>query len=135
MHKQRMALLIAAGLGVLGCFLPWVTFPLFGSINGLQAAGGNVLLAAFVPPALIALLGARDRPISIALVAVASIIGTLAGADGLLKIIDFNQAFGKVGDAAGVFGEAIRSATSLGIGLYLVVAAGLGIPLSQFMLR
>jgi len=134
MHKQRIATLISASLGILACFLPWFNVPLFGSIAGVRADGGSVLLAAFALPVLIALLGERKCPIPIALVAVASILGTVAGAEGLLKIIDFNQALGKVGDSAGVFGEAIRSAASVGIGLYLVVAAGFGIPVSQRVL-
>jgi hypothetical protein len=133
MHKKRILLLILAALGAFACFLPWVHVPILGSINGVQDEAGQLVLAAFVTAGGIALLGERRRPTPVALAVVASILGAAAGIEGVRKIVDFDQAVGKVSNIVGVFGDALRSAASVGIGLYLVVAAGFGILLSQLL--
>jgi hypothetical protein len=135
MHKQRILSLILAGLGALACFLPWVHVPILGSINGVEDDAGKLLLALFVTVGVIALLGNRRHPTPVPLAIVASILGAAAGIEGVRKILDFDQAVGTVSNVAGVFGDLVRSAASVGIGLYLAVAAGFGVLLSQLLLR
>jgi hypothetical protein len=135
MHTQRILLLILAGLGALACFLPWVHVPILGSIKGVNDDAGKLVLAAFVAAGAIALFGNRRRPTPVPLAVVASVLGAAAGIEGARKILDFDQAVGTVSDIAGVFGDAIRSAASVGIGLYLVVVAGFGVVLSQLLFR
>jgi hypothetical protein len=135
MHKKRIVMLIVAGLGIVACFLPWIHVPLLGSTDGVGGEAGKWVLAAFAAVALIALPGDRDCPLPLALAVVASVLGAAAGGEPLLRIIDFEQTVGTVDHIAGMFGGSIRSATRVGAGLYLAVAAGFGIPLSQVLLR
>ena len=59
MNRQRKFILIAAAMGIISVFLPWVTISLFGmskSINGFHGWGILVFLA-FVAAAVITLIG------------------------------------------------------------------------------
>ena len=39
MNKQRIGILIAAGLGMLATFMPWLKAPVVGTINGAEWKG------------------------------------------------------------------------------------------------
>lgn len=55
MNKQRLAILILAGLGALATFMPWVKAPIVGTINGTKGDGW-ITLALFAVPLVISLL-------------------------------------------------------------------------------
>ena len=59
MHKQRIFMLIAAAVGALACFLPWVNVPIMGSMNGVAGIVGQMALAMFVGAGVLVLLGNR----------------------------------------------------------------------------
>ncbi|MGB1104071.1 MAG: hypothetical protein ACPG21_10640 [Crocinitomicaceae bacterium] len=67
MHKQRLAVMIAAGVGVISTFLPWVTVSLFGfstSVNGIGTWQGILVFLLSVGAGVLAFLGDdRNKPI------------------------------------------------------------------------
>jgi hypothetical protein len=133
MHKQRIAIVSAAGAGMLGTFLPWVHLPIFGSITG-SAGDGWITFALYLPALLLALLGDRSAPRSDGALWTAITFGLLASAFGLWKIVDFKLRFADV-DQNNPFAEAMSRATSLGIGLLLVTAAGVVLTVLALRLR
>ncbi|MEO6404694.1 MAG: hypothetical protein ABIY51_11200 [Ferruginibacter sp.] len=59
MNKQRKFMLIAAGIGIIAMFLPWITISIFGfsnSVNGMRDTGILIFLC-FVAAAVIAIMG------------------------------------------------------------------------------
>lgn len=123
MNKQRLFILAAAVVGIVASFLPWITLPM-GSISGIKGDGWLTLIL-FLVPTIISVLGNRNGRLSRTNLYIAMGPALLAGLMGLYKIIDFNTSLPS-GDNP--FALGIRSAMSIGIGLYLVVAAGLAVP-------
>ncbi|MDA9775431.1 hypothetical protein N9B67_03810 [Algibacter sp.] len=132
MNKQRLAILTVAGLGVLATFLPWVKVPILGSVNGTQGDGW-ITLVLFAIAILISLSKDKTKAIEGGLLYAAILPGGLAGALGLWKIIDFNSKMEELG--GNVMAEAIGSTVSIGIGLYLVVLAGIALPIVGFLIK
>ena len=64
---------------------------------------------------------------------VETIASLIAGIIGIWKIVDFNSAMSGMEDNP--FAEALSSTVSIGIGLYLVIIAGLLIPLFSFLVK
>lgn len=71
MHRQRRFLLIAAGLGVIATFLPWVKMDVGGfleglgvnnSVNGFRSIGLLAFIG-FVVCGILAFYGAQDKPL------------------------------------------------------------------------
>lgn len=122
MHKQRKFVLIAAAIGIISMFLPWITF--FGfSINGMHGSGILVFLC-FVVSGIIALLGDQTKNLEKTMWGITLIGGAIA----LLVILYF------LIDSSGsnnIFG----SVTGFGIGFYLTGLAAIGILFSAYLLR
>lgn len=123
MNKQRLFILGAAVLGIIASYLPWISLPM-GSVSGLKGDGWLTLIL-FLVPTVISVLGNRAASLSKTNLYVAMGPALLAGLLGLYKIIDFNSG---MPDTDNPFAIAVRSTVSVGIGLYLVVAAGLAVP-------
>jgi len=63
MNKQRKFVLIAAAVGIISMFLPWISF--FGfSINGMHGSGIVVFLC-FAVSGIISLLGDQTKNLEI----------------------------------------------------------------------
>lgn len=120
MHKQRVAMVSAAGAGMLGTFLPWIHVPFLGSIAG-SAGDGWITFALYLLALVLALLGDRGAPRSGGPLLGALAAGLLASAIGLWKIVDVKLSMS--GDP-NPMAQMIASAASIGIGLYVVIAAG-----------
>src|ERR1700741_734988 len=64
-HKQKLYALIAAGVGVISCFLPWWSFSLgaFGgySVNGMHDLGILTFLG-FIGGGVFSFLGDKTKP-------------------------------------------------------------------------
>lgn len=121
MHKQRIALVSTAGVGMLGTFLPWVHLPLLGTISG-TAGDGWITFGLYLPALILALVGTRSEPRTGAALWMSIIFGLLASAIGVWKIIDLNLS---LGGGTNKIAQAMARATSVGIGLYVVAAAGI----------
>lgn len=123
MHKQRIAMLVAAGVGALACFLPWLNAPFIGSVVGTQGSDGWIVLGLYALSAvLVAALPKRTEPLAVAPGLGPATPGLAASAVGVWKIVDLQLSLSK--DAPNAFAKALADAVSVGIGLYLVVLAG-----------
>jgi uncharacterized membrane protein len=116
MNKQRKFILIAAAIGVVAMFLPWVSF--FGiSVNGMHGEGFLVFLC-FAGAGVVAFLGDQTKSLDKTFWFVALACGALAS---LIMIIDFLRAL----DILGAFS----------IGFYLAILAAIGVLASAYMFR
>jgi hypothetical protein len=65
LHKQKMYALVAAVVGIIGCFLPWWSFGYTGlyavSVNGLHELGILAFLG-FIAAAVVSFLGNKALP-------------------------------------------------------------------------
>jgi len=129
---QRIAIIIAAGAGMLGTFLPWVTVPILGSVNGTAGDGQGWipfgLLAVSLVTALLGTLGyglsGEQRLIG---------AGTALAASGvaLWKVIEFKK---KMSDAPddNPIAKALASSVQLGPGLIVIILAGIAVAIIAF---
>jgi hypothetical protein len=132
MNKQRLAILIVAGLGALATFMPWVKAPIIGSINGTKGDGWITLML-FVIPLIISLLNDKSKRLVGGLLYGAIVPGIIAGVIGAWKIFDFKSKMSSL--ANNPFGEAIESSVSIEFGLYLVVLSGIALPIVAFLVK
>lgn len=132
MNKQRLAVLIVAGLGALATFMPWVKMPIVGSING-TAGDGWITFGLFAIPIIISLLGDRTKPIKGILVYVAIVPAALAASIAISKILDFKSKMAEMDD--NLFASMIQATVTVEFGLYLVVAAGLTLPIAALLVK
>ena len=132
MNKQRLAILIVAGLGALATFLPWVKVPIVGTING-TAGDGWITLVLFAVPLVISLLNDKTKALKGGLLYGAIIPSLVAGALGIWKIIEFNSKMSEIEDNP--FAKALGATVSIEFGLYLLVLAGIALPIVAFLIK
>jgi hypothetical protein len=130
MNKQRMFILVAAVIGVIATFLPWIELAM-GSVAGTKGDGW-LTLPLFTISAVLAVLGNRMAPLSGASLYGTMVPALLAGLLGIYKIVDFNSSLPS-GDNPIIL--AMRQTMSVGIGLYLVALAGVAVPAIAYFLR
>jgi amino acid transporter len=122
MNKQRKFVLIAAAVGVISMFLPWISF--FGfNINGMHGSGILVFLC-FVVSGIIALLGDQTKNLEKTMWGITLIAGALA----LLVILYF------LIDSSGS-NNILGSVTGFSFGFYLSGLAAIAVLLSAYLLR
>jgi len=68
LHKQKLYALVAAGVGVIACFLPWWSFGFGGyggfgsySVNGMHGLGVIAFLG-FIGAGIVSFLGDKTKP-------------------------------------------------------------------------
>lgn len=131
-NKQRLALLAVASIGMLCTFLPWISVPFAGSINGTKGDGWFTFLFFGVSLAL-SFLGDKSEEVSGTKFWAASLFALFAGGLGLYKIIDFNSKMSNLSENP--FAQAISASVSVEFGLYLLALAGIVFPVLGFFLR
>lgn len=114
MHKQRLAVVIAAGIGVISTFLPWVSVTFFGistTASGLSVWAGILAFLACVAAGVFAFLGDdRNGPIEANFVKFV----TIAGGVGVLLVLLFILAnFSYVGAGAYIGFIALAGVTAV----------------------
>ena len=127
MNKQRLVILILAGLGVLATFLPWVKYSIWGSVSGIRF-DGPFTFALFLVPLIISLLKDKTKPLTGDLLYGAIIPSIIAGVIGIWNIIHFNSTAFNMGDNP--FAQ-----VEVGGGVYLVVLVGIALPIAAFLLK
>lgn len=132
MNKQRLAILITASLGGLATFMPWIKVPILGSVSGTQGDGWITLLLFGVAIGL-SLMNDRSKMLVGGLRIIAVIPPMLASVIGILKIMEFKSKMAEMGDNP--FAQALSAAISIDYGLYLLVFAGLILPVLAFVIR
>jgi hypothetical protein len=132
MNKQRLAILIASVLGALGTFMPWVSLPIVGSINGTKG-DGYITLILFCIPIVLSVLGNRNKAISGVRMYAASAGAGISSLIAIYKIIDFNSKMAPASDNP--FAQAVASSVSIEYGLYVIAVAGLATIASAFFVK
>jgi uncharacterized protein YacL len=122
MNKQRKFILIAAVVGIIAMFLPWMTISFFGfgsSINGMHGSGILVFLC-FIVAGVVAYLGDQTKTLEKTFWFVALICGALATLVMLWFLIDIMGGVGM---------------SFLSIGFYLAILASIGTLASAYLFR
>jgi hypothetical protein len=127
-HKQRLGVLIAAAAGIVATFLPWIHAPIIGSVSGTQGDGWITLIL-FLPAVILCLSGDSTKPIKGGKrlgTVIPSLIASLIGA---YKIADFKSIKSSMNEGMedNPFAEMFASTVQIGIGLYLLIAAGVAV--------
>ncbi len=123
MSKQRKFVLIAAAIGVVSMFLPWISVSILGytqSQNGMHDIGILAFLCFIVSGAL-AYLGDQTKNLEKNMWGIVLVAGTLA----LLSAIWF---YFKASDS-------IMGSSLVGFGLYFAAIAAIGVLGSAYMFR
>lgn len=133
MHKQRLAVVIAAGLGVISTFLPWMkgSINFFGQSSTVSYSGIGTLMGILVFLACggaiaLSFIGDREKAIDADKVKFVAIAGAVAFLCALLFLV------GNIGDTGGVSGF---GGVSLGFGLYIAMLAGLAVLAVPFVVK
>jgi len=123
-HNQRIAIAAISGLGIISTFLPWAHAGML-TVTGTQGDGW-ITLALFLPGLLLLLSGTKTESLTYTTKIGISIPAAIAVVIGVYKISEFQS---RIDDLAksNTFGSLISVSTRIGIGLYLLVAAGVGI--------
>ncbi|MDB9313349.1 hypothetical protein PN462_09585 [Spirulina sp. CS-785/01] len=132
-HKQRLAILGIAILGCLATFLPWLHAPMVGSVSGARGDGWITLIL-FIPAIVLSLRGDRLTPLVGNFRLGATIPAGLAAFIGLWKISDLNSIVSDMSDD-NPFGAMVSSSIEVGIGLYLLIAAGIALCVVAWVLE
>lgn len=122
MNKQRKFVLIAAIAGVIGMFLPWYSFSIFGasgSINGMHDNGILVFIC-FAVAGVMAYLGDQTKNLS----STSWIVTLICGAIAVLIVVwnIFRSSDYGLG-------------SSMTFGIYLAALAAVGVVAAAFMFR
>ena len=132
MNKQRLGIIVTAGLGILATFLPWVKAPIVGSIYGTNGDGWITLIL-FAIPMTIGLLNDKTKPINGGLLFIAIVTSIIAAIIGIQKIIEFNSNITNLGDSS--FARSLSTGVTIEIGVYLVILAGIALPVIAFLTK
>ncbi len=122
MNKQRKYVLIAALAGIIGMFLPWYSFSIFGasaSINGMHDNGILVFIC-FVVAGVMAYLGDQTKNLSSTSWIVTLICGALAVLIVVWNVFRFSD---------------YGLGSSMTFGIYLSALAAIGVVAAAFMFR
>ena len=132
LHNQRLAILAAAALGMLATFLPWVHVPILGAVSGARGDGWITLLF-FLAPLKYSLAGNMAAPVG-GIDRWFAVIG--AGVASLIGLGKISAVQARVADLArdNEVAQALSGAVEIGVGLYLVVAAGAAIVIAAWAL-
>src|SRR5688572_4929719 len=114
MHKQRIGVLVAAALGMIATFLPWLHAPIVGTVAG-TVGDGWVSFALFAIALILAILGNRSLSMSSGNRMGAVVLGLLAAVYGIWKYMSFNDLSSEIGSSPGT--DEILSTMSVGIGV------------------
>ncbi len=126
MHKQRIALLIACGIGIIATFLPWVNAPFIGSVSG-SAGDGWFSFTFFTIAGIICLFGNRANMIKKGQVIAVIFFALLSVALGIWKLIDISSIIGR----DNIFSASVTP----GIGLFAIILAGIALPVIIVLMK
>ena len=136
MNQQRLAILIAAGLGALATFMPWIRAPFIGTIAGSQGDGWYTL-ALFSVAIVVSLLSDKTKRIEGGALYAAIIPSIIAALIGIQKISHFSSMMADMKADMGdnPFAMALGATVSIEFGLYLLVLAGLAVPALAYLIN
>lgn len=133
MSKQRLAILITSALGILSIFMPWITIPILGSMDGTKVKFGWMVLALFIVVLISSLLGNRNKSMRGGIFLLAVVPGILAAMAAILQLVII--ILGKFVDTGDPLQKAMAPVINGGFGIYLAILAALAIPIFAFIFR
>ncbi len=133
MNTQKLCVVIAAGAGALGTFLPWISIsmgPMSDSKSGIAVGSSDawIILILFAISFLISVSGSKTQPVVGGARIAVALMGLIGG---IITFIDISNFKSKMGGGGGLFGGGV----SIGFGLYLIVIAGLLLPILAFAVK
>lgn len=126
MNRQKIVILVIAGIGALGTFMPWINLPIVGSMSGAKGDGW-ISFGLFVIPMLCLFFSKGTQKITQWQKIIIITFGLLAAALGIWKIVDFNTIATNSFDTNNPLEAVFSSAVSIGYGLYAIVIAGIAL--------
>lgn len=132
MNKQRLAILVLTVFGGLATFMPWVKAPVVGSVSG-TVGDGWITLGLFSIGLVFCLLGGTSKSLQGGAFYGAIFPPLFASLIGIWKIVDFNSKMAKL--RGNPFAKAFEASVSIEYGLYILVVAGLLVPIVAFALK
>jgi hypothetical protein len=132
LHRQRFAIVVLAGIGMLATFMPWLHAPIVGTISG-ASGDGWITLALFIPAIVLSLRGKKLKP----LIGMARWAATIpAGISVLIGLGDIVNLKSSMADASkdNPFAGAIAASVQIGFGLYLLIMAGIAVVVAAWLL-
>lgn len=130
MNRYRIVLVVLALLGAVGTFLPWANLPLVGSADGTSGDGpGWITLGLFVVSGVVAVSTRRREPVSRLVAAACGAPALIAGAYAVYKMLDLQSSFAGVA-ATNAIAKAILGSVTAGVGLYVVIAVAVVLPVA-----
>lgn len=138
MNKQRLAIVIAAGIGMLATFMPWANAPFIGSLNGTHGQGWTTFVL-FGISIVIALLGNRNLSITGNTIYAVVAPSVIAGAIGLWNVLSLQMEKRNLSHSSDPFDRAVGSLGSAmvttGYGMYMVIIAGIVVAFIAFFIK
>jgi len=150
MHKQRVAILVIAAVGMLSSFINWVEIPMLGGLNGtklslkiipylnhyisIDITAGWLTLLAFAFCAILTFIGNKQKTMKYALI---STLPALAASGlGLAILVCYKHAIESTfGGGDNLFSEMFEATFSVGFGLYLIIFLGFAMPVATIITR
>jgi hypothetical protein len=132
MNKQRFAMLIAAIVGALSTFLPWIHISNIRTIYGFDNVGLYTFFL-FLVPIILLLFYDKTKPIRNGVLLITVIPPIIAGFIGVQKFLQFNSLTSNM--ANNFFTQAIGNSMTIGIGLYLVIITGFILPILALLIK
>lgn len=108
--------------------------PIVGSVPGSSGSDGWITFILFVITIGLCFVGNRTKTLTIGFLIGAIVPSLLASIIALIKIIDFNSRTSGMGDD-NPFAKALTQTVGIGIGLYLIVLAGIAVLVAGIFLR
>jgi hypothetical protein len=121
MHRQRLSIAIAAGAGMFATFLPWFHVPLAGAVTGSRGDGW-ITFFLFVPAAVLSLTGNRNNALTHGARLGAAIPSVISSLVAVISAVG-----NKTSSRDNPISAAIMEATDIGVGIFVVIAAGLAV--------
>lgn len=130
MNSGRLIVAIAAAAGMLATFLPWIHAPIVGAIYGTKGDGW-ITFVLFAITLAVAIAKDRNQPFSPPTRILVAVPAAAAAGVGVWKMIELNNQLSSLGDNP--LAKAISQTVGIGAGLYVVLAAGILIPVLAFV--
>lgn len=134
MNRQRFAVLIVAIIGIIATFLPWYRIMEVGTISGMSSSGWFTILM-FIVTLILVVRKNLHEDMTMGVSWCITICSLLASFAVLWKMIDIWFAkegmFSLGGNMYGIMGSQVK----VEYGAWLVVIAGICVPLAAFIFR
>jgi hypothetical protein len=133
LHLQRAVIAGVALLGIIATFLPWAHVPLVGAIYGTKGDGW-ITFVCFLVALTCVFIGDKNIPLAGWQKILVPVAGVAAALVGISKPIYFAIKSAELAKDNPFAGAMMANAVQIGLGVYLVIAAGLATVALTFLL-